>query len=176
MRSESTNVLIADNFSGGGGSRTPVFQVVGGTSPSAAGRQVSDRHRPPAVCVDPSPAVMSHQITGRVLMVSRSKWRSGSGRVAGPGGTSLLISKQRVRGCPRQVFCVPALLRRSDDVGSLLPPRSSKSKPRTPLSIVVSMRRDNEVSVRPGRGFHSPERSRRWLVPDRVPPPPCAWS
>ena len=120
---------------GGGGSRTPVFRVVGGTSPSAADGLVSDPHCPSAACADPDPAAMSRRATGPVPAVSCSIWRSGSGRAAGPGGTSLLIPKQRVRGCPRQVFLVPALLRRSDDVGSLLPPRSSKSKPRTPLSV-----------------------------------------
>src|SRR6476661_4789416 len=120
---------------GGGGSRTPVFRVVGGTSPSAAGGLVSDPHCPPAACADPNPAAMSRRATGPVPAVSRSIWRSGSGRAAGPGGTSLLIPKQRVRGCPRQVFLVPALSRRSGDVGSLLAPRSSKSKPRTPLSV-----------------------------------------
>src|SRR4051812_13977284 len=37
--------------------------------------------------------------------------------------------------CHWRVLVVPALSRRSGDVGSLLPPRSSRSKPRTPLSM-----------------------------------------
>src|SRR5262245_17546447 len=63
-----------------------------------------------------------------LLMTSRFRPSGWAGRDA------LLISKQRVRGCPRQVLGVPALSRRSGDVGSLHPLRTSKSKPRTPLS------------------------------------------
>ena len=37
--------------------------------------------------------------------------------------------------CHWHLCLLPALSRRSGDVGSLLPPRSSRSKPRTPLSI-----------------------------------------
>src|SRR6478672_7554417 len=46
---------------------------------------------------------------------------------------------------------LPALSRRSGDVGSLLPPRSSRSKPRTPLSTrrrpvrVVGRKRETSV-------------------------------
>src|SRR5437016_6156328 len=79
----------SESAGGGGGSRTPVFRVFSGTSPSAAGGLVSDPHRPSAACADPNPAVMSRRATGPVPAVSCSIWRSGSGRAAGPGGTSL---------------------------------------------------------------------------------------
>ncbi len=59
--------------SGGGGSRTPVFRAVIGSSPSAASGKVSGRRHPPAACVDPSTAVMSRRATMPVPAVSRSR-------------------------------------------------------------------------------------------------------
>src|SRR5689334_4043998 len=45
------------------------------------------------------------------------------------------VLRQRLPCCDHWHLClVPALLRRSGNVGSLLPRRSSRSKPRTPMS------------------------------------------
>ncbi len=48
---------------------------------------VSGHRRSPAVCGDPSPSEVSRRALEHVPAVSRSEWRPGSGRAAGPGGT-----------------------------------------------------------------------------------------
>ena len=74
------------------------------------------------------------------------------------GRDALLVgTRQRVPCCHGQhLLCLPALLRRSGDVGSLPPPRSSKSKPRTPMSsaapVHVGWRGPTRVPAVPGPG------------------------
>ena len=56
-----TMLTAAVSTLGGGGSRTRVFRVVGGASPSAAGDEISGHRRSPAACGDPSLSEVSRR-------------------------------------------------------------------------------------------------------------------
>jgi hypothetical protein len=77
----------ARKVSGGGGSRTRVFRVLSGASPSAADEEVSGHCHSSAVGGGPSLSEVSRRALRPVPAVSRSWLRPGSGRAAGPGGT-----------------------------------------------------------------------------------------
>lgn len=92
----SNNAPASGSALGGAGSRTRVFRYFSGTSPSAAG----DESRAVALTGgfrQPQPQFdVPHGPGDHVRAVSHSRWRPGSDRVAGSGGTRCSVgTKQR---------------------------------------------------------------------------------
>ena len=133
-----------DEGGGGGGSRTRVFRDCQWGFSERIRELISGRRHSSAADGDPSLSEVSRRALRRVLdgkpllMAPRFRPSGWAGRDA-----LLVGTRQRVRGRPRRcshLCLLPTLLRRSGDVGSLPPPRSSKSKPRTPMSSAAPVR------------------------------------
>ncbi len=134
----------------------------------------------------PQPRWMSGPAPRPCRPVSHSAWCRIPTRVTWIGATS--PTKRRGPSCRWRISVFPALSRRSGDVGSLHPPRPSRSKPRTPLSSsavprCVWERQRRRTTIVPARGVARSERCRRgptltaaWTNPNRVSSPPPSTS